>query len=758
MPGMNLKFLNNPSQRIATGKSLPLKQLEAIVAYGSAEQRAKVVAKVLPQTYTLSLHKSTHHILTTILIHCDNLVRTQMLYHLRRKINDMARSPVGNVLLQQLLEHLPNTQRKEIAESFVLNAEEGELETLCTHPFGNHVAQKLLEYPASSDVIIDKLQTMIQRLVLHPTGQRAVSKLIENVEGGVNMVCDALFPSNGATDDELSSLEDILKGVQESLVLSALLKHPAVSSGIKDGIIACLIENVADFTALDGGSSLKGSAASPNKSSSYAEPDFITGTPARPSAAPQNERGGEENDCQFRHSFAYASALEYGDDAQRKQLYEALKGHLAQFTVTKGQVVIALAMFKFASAAVKSAQSDVVTALFAAPAATATDAAGTPAAAASAKKSTKKGVAKKSSATEEEDAVTVALHPVKSVVLRAVIEIGGSDILGKAHVQQLIASVKTLAVSAVGGPVLQRLVEFGSNDIRTAVFKHVEGDMEALSVDPCGSFLVQQLIEKSEGDLRERVVDAAVACLCVDPHKPLSTAQGSRTLQKLVAYASDETVASVVDAILAGEEDEDNDDDDDADEEAEGEEGEEEAGANEEAPQENAPTISRKEQREINRKKHYKIRDKRLLSYALHNHACFAVQALLRETKSRQLESHRKRLMNSLKPYVFDLAVSPWAGRVVLDVLLTSGSVELKAAIKNVVYMRAESWLSDVPMHAKGQAGLDPTMRQTLRRGREGNNDHSRHGDAKKARTEAITPAPVPQKKPTKKLFRSLKK
>lgn len=747
---MNLKFLNNPSQRIATGKSLPLKQLEAIVAYGTAEQRAKVVAKVIPQTYTLSLHKSTHHILTTILIHCDNLVRTQMLYHLRRKLNDMARSPVGNVLLQQLLEYLPNMQRKEIAEAFVLNAEEGELEMLAKHPFGNHVAQKLLEYPASADVIVDKLQPMIQRLVLHPNGQRIVAKLVENVEGGVAMVCSALFPSGGAVDDEMSSLDDILKGVQESLVLSALLKHPSVSSDIKDGIIACLLENVAEFTALDGGASLKekhqGASTPKVASASYAEPDFISGKSVTPARSAANEEAGAEEESaasQFRHSFAYASALEYGDDAQRKELYDALKDKLPQFAVTKGQVVILLAMFKFASAAVSSAQSDVVSALFqSSSTVAATDAPATPTPASAKKKGAKKAT---TAPSDEEDAATVALHAVKTVALRAVIEMSSTSILGKQRVQQLVSAAKALAVSSIGGPVLQRLVEFGPNEVRAAIFAQIEDSIDTLAVDPCGSFLVQQLIEYSEGDLKDRVVKAAVDCLCTDPNKSLATAQGSRTLQKLVAYASDDTVKSVVDAILAGEEDE-------ADEENE-EENEEEGEEQEEQPQ-----LSRREQREVNRKKHYKIRDKRLLSYAVHNHACFAVQALLREVKSRQLDSHRKRMVNSLKPFVFDLAVSPWAGRVVLDVLLTSGSVDLKAAIKNVVYMKAEGWLSDVPAHAKGQAGMDPTMRQTLRRGREGN-DKDRNDASKKPRTENRTEEEAPAaKKPNKKIFRSLKK
>lgn len=769
---MNLKFLNNPSQRIATGKSLPLKQLEAIVVYGTAEQRAKVVAKVLPQAYTLSLHKSTYHILTTILTHCDNLIRAQLLYNLRRKINDMARSACGNVIVQQLLEYLPNAQRREIAQAFVLNVEEEELELLCKHGFGNHVAQKMLEYPASSEVIVDHLKEKIRMLATHQFGQRIVAKLVEAVEGGAALVTDALFPST--TDDDMSSLEDVFNAVDESLVVSALLKHPSVDASIKDGIIAFLLEHADEFTALEKKvpSDVKETLKKPT--ASYPEPDFITKvqdqTPKGKKVSGDDDVDGkmdnaraENNKVNYRHNFAFATAIEYGDDTQRQALFDALKARLPQFVATKGQIMIAQALFKFAGGAVPSIRTECLNALFAKPQGT-TSVALTP----SGNSAVKKGKKQSAPVVEECNPSDVALHPVKSLLLRSFIEIDAAPLGSRAT--QIAKDALALATSPVGGPVLQKLVESSTDDIRSIIFAEVEESVAQLCQDACGSFLVQSLLEYSTGELKQAVIDATVDALIADPHVALSTAQGSRVMQKLVAYANDETVKEFADAIVEGEvdgddeadEDDEEDDADDDEEQAEkegdAEEGvenkKEEANADEEVDQ---STLSRKQIREINRNKHYKIRDRRVLSYAVHNHACFAIQALLRELKSRQLNDQRKSLMNCLKPFVFDLAVSPWAGRIVLDTMIHCGTADLKSAIKNVVFLKAEHWLSEVPGHKKGQAGMDPTMRHTLRRNRDESKPDG--GDnQKKARTEAAPEVAAPAKKPQKKLFRSMKK
>ena len=743
---MNLKFLNNPSQRVATGKSLPLKQLEAIVFYGTPEQRAKVVAKVLPQSYVLSLNKATHHILLSILSQCDNLVRANMLYHLRRKINDMARSPCGNVLVQKLLEFLPNAQRKEIAESFVLNVEPEELEELCKHAFGNHVAQALLEYPASADVVLEHLEPLLTRLAVHPMGDRVVAKVIDHVADGASIVVKALFP--GGVDDEMSLLDDIMNNMSESHVISALLKHHSVPAEVKDGIIASLIENADKLTS----TTPKDSNKKGKDALSYAEPDFISGGNKKKGGASSSRQlaegsdeadGGAKEATPYKHIFAFVSAIQYGDDVQRKELYDAFLSKMQTFCATKGLVQIPIAFLKYATDAIPQCQTGILASLFPSSAAQPTPS----------KKGKSSAAAAPSAAAT--DVVDAAIDSVKTLVLRAALEL--RLLVDPSHTQPLINAGKELAVSPSGGPVLQRLVEFGDDTNRAALCKKVLPSIADGSFvqDPCASFLVQAFLEHSSGKTRQQIVDAVLESLAGDPHKALATAQGSRVLQKLVAYAPDETVAEFVDAVLEGEED---DEDHAEEQEEEAEEGEAEAAAEGEAVAEES-TLTRSQLRAINKKKHYAIRDKRLFSYATHHNACYAVQALLRETKSRQLESHRKRLMNSLKPYVFDLAVSPWAGRLVLDLMLLSGSTELKAAIKNVVFMRAESWLSDVPegAHGKKMGSMTPTMKRAL------NGNRGQESDRKRPRSDSASSRPASSaggeaKKPNKKVFRSFKK
>lgn len=750
MPGMNLKFLNNPSQRLATGKSLPLKQLEAIVAYGTAEQRAKVVAKVLPQSYSLCLNRSTQHILSTILTHCDNLVRTQMLYHLRRQLADMAKSPSGNVVVQQLIELLPAIQKKEIAEAFVLNVDPAELVELCKHPYGNHVAQKLVEFRPSEEVIHDALIPHLLSLASHSIGDRVVAKFIENVEGGALLVQNRLFGED-LENAETKPLELLLDSLDESLVVSSLLKHPSVSTSAKDIIISYLIDRVEDFTSLDAktkGGKTTAAGVSGKVGVSYAEPDFILSA----GAAPRNESAADsfvgdastssvtkakQKDAQDtgRHNFAYASAFEYGDDEQRRSLFEALRPRLPQLVRNRGQLVVANALVRFGEGRRgASPRASVVECLLG------------PVPAASTPAAKKKAALAPSAAAPAVDAAdVVAVDPARSLVLRTIMEVD-IRLLHPTHIAALVNNAATLACTAVGGPVLQRLVELGSAAVKADLYQRLQPHMAAMVGDASGSYLVQALLQHTSGTLLETVVKDVTQILLQDPLGSLGSTQGSRVLQKLVAYGSDDTVKELIDCLVSGEDDEvraNHDDDDDVDATGEGDD----------ADDSSAPPLSRKQQRLANRSKVYHVSDKRVLSFALHQHACFAVRALLVEATSRQLHDHRKRLMNRLKPHVFDLAVSPWSGRLVLDTMLSSGSAELKSAIKEVVFLKAERWLSDTPVHAKGQAGIDPTMRKTLR----GNADGREPRPLKKARVDESADV-ASKKKPQKKLFRSLKK
>nr|CCD16910.1 unnamed protein product [Trypanosoma congolense IL3000] len=193
MPGMRLDFLNNVSQRAATGRSMPLHQVEAVVLYGKPEQRGKVIQKVLANAYALCLNKTTHYLLHTVLERCDNNIGVQVLFQLRRKIVDLSHSPVGNIIVQEMIDKLPVRQKKEIAEMFVLNTEEDEFRQLCQHPFGNRVAQKIIENSITCEIVEERLVPFLWHLAVHPHGQRAVASYIDSTEEGWRQVCKAIL-------------------------------------------------------------------------------------------------------------------------------------------------------------------------------------------------------------------------------------------------------------------------------------------------------------------------------------------------------------------------------------------------------------------------------------------------------------------------------------------------------------------------------------------------------------------------------------
>ncbi|ESL09119.1 hypothetical protein TRSC58_03168 [Trypanosoma rangeli SC58] len=346
------------------------------------------------------------------------------------------------------------------------------------------------------------------------------------------------------------------------------------------------------------------------------------------------------------------------------------------------------------------------------------------------------------------------------MVLRAMIEIHGSSLTADQR-KRLAGAALELSQNPVSSPVLQKLLECFPEDvtIMRLMLENIRGKLRQLVTHNSASYLIQAMLQYgAAGTVREELVNALLDVFS-DIRAMLSFAQGTRVMQKLVAYASDEAVVTVVNALLREAEEERNrenaiDEAENVEEEQEGKDTDEDADGD---GDENAAAAkaaekarpSRREQREINRKKHYEVTSRAIVSYALHNHACYVIQALLRECRGRQLEPQRRQLMNELKPFVFELAVSPWAGRIVLETMLQSGSAKLGEVMKNVVFLKAEAWLSDVPERSKCTgSGLDPTMRQALRRHRE------EAGDEKQgAGVEAGAKVPL-----HKKLYRTLKK
>ena len=696
MPGPNLKFLNNTSQRLATNRALPTRQLEAIIRYGTAAQRAKAIEKIIPQAFSLSINNATHHVVLTVLEKCDNLVRTELLFSLRKKIADMSRMKVANQVLRAILTNVPPMQQREIAEAFTINTDEEELLDVCRHEVGNHLIQKLLELPAAAAVLKPKLEPHILSLVSHPVGQHVVAVLINSVEDGAIMVAEALCPGGDGDDEVLGMIVDTM---EETAVLCALLKSDLVSVGVKEAIERVVLEKLGTLLSLE-----KKSDAEADDADDELEPSF------GPATKVQNQRNVKE--ASGRHNFLISACLENPtSNEQRAALWKAIveSGLLAQLCATKGQNGIVCSMVRVSTSA--SQRAALVKAVL-----------GT-----------------------DSTIKDAACHPRRTIVVRALIETHIGEIAS--HVKCLVENVKEIAEHPVGSPVVQRVAEFGDDAIKKRlVAAFTASDISTLCVHPVATYFFQQLLEACDEGDREKICNAVLAAT-TNLREALSTAAGSRVLQKAVSYGSDNIVTKVSRRLEKA-----------ADMESEGKDYRD---MTEEEKKEADNKIKRLNKSERRDAFGPVQGDDALLAFSLHPHACFVVESILKETKRRGLEPQRKRLMNALKPHVFDLAVSPWAGRIVLEQMMVTGSKELQSAIKDVVFLKAEAWLSVAPI--KEGAGLDPTTKKALRGDRSNELGKKRdRSDDSKAPASDVTAEPVAKKKSNainkKKILRSFKK
>jgi hypothetical protein len=694
----------------------------------------------------LSLDKSTHYILLSILKHCDNLVKVEMLYHVRRKLLDLARSRTGNIFLQELIEKLPAVQKREIAETFVLNVDEGELADLCRHEYGNHVAQKLLEFPASAEMIEERLLMSLESLASDNYGQRVVAKYISSVVGGAAQAVQTLL---GCSDDDEvlgDKVEAMIDGSSESYVLCALLKAIDVPSRVKDAIVAAIAGCCDDLVL---GNQRKDKSHKKGDRFADSAEDYDDAVPdfAKPQVAASSGKEvavGETTKAQQpRHIHTIIAAIESGDDAQREMLVDALHPHFALMLQTKGLVDVAIAVLRFGGA---DRQSELLRMFFGSvPANTTLPLDGS----AKKKGKTPKKESPQDATPPSVAASSLAMDPIKTLFFRAVADLPDSLVrIPKSAIADLIRNVATIAVSPVGSPVAQRLLATADEATNSAFLAAAMPSLEKLNGDPVGVFLVQSFLDHLKEDKREALATQIVTGFIPEMLTKLASNHGSRLLQKALAFASNDAIKDLVKTFV----------------EQSREHEEDEVEEPEEVPQvdANGKRLSTRQIQAISRNRHYAIRRMTVVDFALHHTACYAVQAMLRECRGRQLLDERRLLMNELKKNVYELAVSPWAGRVVLDTMLTIASKELSEAIRNVVFLRVESWLSEAPASASQKGSADPTMRKAVQRRRDDSGD-SGEKDSKKTRVEkpqdSAAPSSTAEKpKKQKKLFRSMKK
>lgn len=807
---MKLQFIKNAPQRVANSRPLPLKQVEAIILYGKPEQRAKVVDKILPSAYGLALNQTTHYLLLSVIEKCESVDRVKLLYSIRRKILDLSISPVGNKIIQKLLELVPKRQRVEMAECYVLNAEEDEFKKLCMHSFGNHVAQKMMEYKECVEVLESALLKDLPLLCSHEYGMRVVDSYIQNTKDGWKNVVEAVLrvdseklvtdvedgeEEEGVLDEATSKQLDeglykLFQKTSESMVICSLLRYPLTPLALKDAICAHLSAMVPDYltpeqTALESKKNdeerkraVKGNPS--EKEDSFALPDFGTGTGhSKKRLAARGNGHGEEGDATYtpRHVHTFREMLEYGTVTHRRLLWSSFSSTgegrdtssedgappssvIQQLIKDKRVVSVAVFAVRFYETCRKVFLNAMLQTVSSSSASPATE-----------EKTIKapQGVGKVTRTLNE-----VAQDPVATLVLRAIIE-EDSSLLTEKQRSDLVAkdAVRTLAKNPVSSPVLQRLINADTSGVTAEkVLRALQGELPEMVLDGSATYVVQCSLLRVD-PTRKAEWSKCVLRALGNLKDTLSYAQGSHVLQKVVSCMDDNGVRAVVKQLIklaqSGEQGEGVEVDKNSVSTSAPqkkrcptvEKDEEERSEEEEKKKKKPAKLTTKEQQEINRKKHYSVVSDAILSYATHAHACYVIQALLMETRNRQMDAERRLLMNELKPYVFELAISPWSGRVVLDAMLLAGTAELKASIKNVVFLKAEAWLTEGGTSGKGKQGsggssgsVDPTIRHILKRQREA----SKEGRTEKKSSENNSEESRAPSTKRKKLYRTLKK
>eukprot|EP00388_Colpodella_angusta_P012272 GDKJ01031140.1.p1 GENE.GDKJ01031140.1~~GDKJ01031140.1.p1 ORF type:complete len:567 (+),score=58.00 GDKJ01031140.1:74-1774(+) len=547
-------------------------------------------------------------------------------------------------------------------------------------------SKKMMEFPASSDILVPKLAPHLVSLVAHPTGQFVASSIVDSVTDGAAVLSAALFPG-GFGDTEV--LEVIIEKVKESPVLCSLLKSAMTDDDIKDAIVEHVIQSVDSLVSLE---------KAAEGEDEEAETSF------GPATDVQTKK--QESEPTGRHNFLLAACFEHGTPEQQASLFNALVKHLPQLVATKSQNAVAVEMVRRLDSNSRSIIYKVL--------------------------------------TTDEEGKTLPLAKVaadvrRSMVLRALIE-ARSEVIPDADMKKLLSEATALADDPVATIVLQRVLEYGTDAMRASLFASTTPHIRTLALHPIGTYFIQQLIESIDDDKKRGEIGHLVVKAVGDLKEGLSVAAGSRVMQKVIAYVEDKDIRSFVKSLTGF----DSDDHVQLTDEEKLAKGEEVKTMNKRERKDNVGSVS----------------GDALIHFALHPHACFVVQALLRETKRRGMDSSRKALMNELKPHVFDLAVSPWAGRVVLDTMLTTGSEDLKNAIRNVVFMKAEGWLTETSDRSQRRGAADPTTRKALRGEHiSGSDDRAnKKHRSEKPRESKPAEAPAAAQKPKKKVFRSLKK
>lgn len=614
---MKLNFLQNPQQRIASGKKLPTKALECLLIYGTSEQKLKAVKKIISAAYSLCQHKLTHHVLLSLCKHCSNTDRVELLFALRRHLIDMARSKVAHVVLMELVSTLPKVQQREVAREFI-----EELEEHVKHFSASKVVTRLLSLPAAREELLEPLEPLLPAMAAHPLGQHVVAaalqcdpdlceRVAEKLADSASL--DSLFQWNvnqsagtapqeeGAEGEGPKANE---KGPTDSTVLCALMSASGTPWKVKKHIVESLRSHWKDVCTKKTHVHLFRISL---EKGADVEPDLKV----------------------ILQNLILSSLEQLIDDRSLVHLVEALIQMAGNQPEIAAKILKAVGPLR--DAAVSSTRTLILRALL----------------------DHTNGLLESNWDSSVSKPVKQSSTPSGSKANPQ----AKTSTTAESSWKSIATAAAELAKNPISSPVLQRMYQHGSEQIQSDILQSLSSSsegadswIEAFAADSCAAFLLQAIMRHSKGSTipaREAIVSTVL-----NPKRFVSlieTSAGTHTAQCAMEVATNDQLVKLVAALLK-------------------------------AKDEYGNVVG-------------------VRASALHQHGSFAVSRLLDQlvTRGEAVLEPRRELMAALKPMVFSLALSPWAGKVVLDAVLIHGSPQLQEAIRNVIFLKAENWLSEVP-------------------------------------------------------------
>jgi hypothetical protein len=207
----------------------------------------------------------------------------------------------------------------------------------------------------------------------------------------------------------------------------------------------------------------------------------------------------------------------------------------------------------------------------------------------------------------------------------------GSVALSKKAIAALVAAADKLATSPAGVVVLQLLVVL-NNESSEAVVRTIVPLTNALITDKAGSHALQAVMDHGSAEAKAQVAQVVLENI----EDSICDQQGTYVIQKALRVATPEILTGACKVVAT-----------------------------------------------------------KAVEAAFNQAGCFAVAAALNAALAADQKDGWKPIMDVLKPLVAKLAVQPWTGNVVLEAMFKVASPELQKAIREVIFMKCEMFLTE---------------------------------------------------------------